>query len=83
MSRVSGAHYPAHMSYRICVHLLTAPKCPALKLLCALHQLVYFLWRSRPEAGDIAVENQNKGYQWHDVGEEEMGGGLPEEAPRV
>jgi hypothetical protein len=83
MSRVSGAHYPAHMSYRECVHLLTAPKCPALKLLRALHQLVYFLWRSRPEAGDVAVENQTEGYQWHDVGKEEMGRGLPEEAPRV
>jgi hypothetical protein len=58
------------MSYRECVHLLTAPKCPALKLLRALHQLAYFLGCSRPEAGDVAVENQTEGYQWHDVGEE-------------
>ena len=65
------------------MHLLATPKCPALKLLRALHQLAYFLWRSRPEAGDVAIENQTEGYQWHDVGKEYMGRGPPEEAPRV
>ena len=83
ISSFSNAYDPAHVSRWEGVHFSTTQKLPALVSSAAIHQLLYFLWRSRPEAGDVAIEDQAERYQWYDVGEEQVGWRSPEYHRRV
>jgi hypothetical protein len=65
------------------VHFLTTQKLPAFEARPAIHQLLYFLWRPCAKARDVAVEDQAKGYQRHDVGEKQVRWGPPEDHRRV
>jgi hypothetical protein len=83
MSSLSNTYDPVHVSHWESVHFSTTQKLPARELLSAIHKLLYFLRCSCPEARDVSIEDQAEGYEWHDIGEKQMGRRPPEYHRRV